>query len=238
MFESHPWLYFKVKMLQRSLKNFDSWFPEIKGEDGEARLVHQMIMLEIFVTTLHYAEVLAANLLAFRKKRKGFHKTLLHYKGSEVIEFYKKVKHRKLSYIANLLGYPPLFQLDSEEGRKALKKSCKYVKQRLSGIGDLYLRFNSLYNSYKHGLRVCVAESFDPKDSTPYAFVAWPPVKEKLDQVMIMRLGRPAKEIEMCEFMVSVLHAVTETYRKRILKGEKTFTVVAFGNKKRPEAIA
>ena len=225
-------------MLQRALQNFDSLFPEIKEEDEEAGLIHQMIMLEIFVTTLHYAEVLAANLLAFRKKRKRFHKTLLHYKGSDVIQFYKKIKHRKLSYVANLLGYPPLFQVDSGEGRKALKESCEYVRQRLSEIGDLYLRFNSLYNSYKHGLRVGVAQSFDPKDSTPYAFVVWPPLKEKLDQVMVMRLGKPEKEIEMCEFMVAVLHAVTQTYTKRILKNEESFNVVVFGNKKRPEANA
>lgn len=225
-------------MLQRALQNFDSWFPEIKEENGEAGLVHQMVMLEIFVTTLHYAEVLAANLLAFRRKRKRFHKKLLHYKGSEVIEFYKKIKHRKLSYIANLLGYPPLFQVDSKEGKKALKESCEYVRQRLSEIGHLYLKFNSLYNSYKHGFRVGIAQSFDPKDSTPYSFVLWPPLKEKLDQAMIMRLGKPEKEIEMCEFMVAVLNAVTETWRKRVLKNEESFNVAVFGYNKRSEANA
>lgn len=240
MYGSHPWLYFKVKMLQRALENFSSWFPEIKGEDNEEpRLAYQMIMLEIFVTTLHYAEVSAANLLAFRRKRKRFHKTLLDYVGSDIIDFYKKIKHRRLSYIANLLGYPPLFKLDSKEGRETLKRSCKYVRQRLSEIGDMYLRYNSLYNSYKHGLRVCTAESFDPEDSTShaFAFVAWPPLKEKLDTIMLMRFEKPEKEIEMCKFMLSVLNAVTETYEKRILKNEKSFTVVAF-DKKSPETNA
>lgn len=225
-------------MLQRVLQNFDSWFPEIKVEDKEASLVHQMINLEIFVTMIHYAEVLAANLLAFRKKRKRFHKTLLFYKGSEIIDFYKKVKHRKLSYIANLLGYPPLYQIDSEEGRRSLRKSCIYVKQKLSEIGDLYIRFNSLYNAYKHGLRVGVAQSIDPEDSTPYAFVMWPSQKEKLDRAVLMRFGKPEREIERCEFMVAVLNAVTETFRKRILENEESFNVTVFDDKERPKTNA
>lgn len=231
MYQSHPWLFFKVKMLHKALQNFSSWFPEIKKEDDEADLLCQMINLEIFVTTLHYAEVLAANLLAFRKKRKRFHKTLLSYKGSEIFDFYKKIKHRRLSYIANLLGYPPLFQIDSEEGRNALRKSCIYVKQRLSEIGDRYLKFNSLYNAYKHGLRVGVAQSIDPKDEKPYAFVVWPLRKEELSKAMLMRLGKPEIEIELCEFMLSVLGAVTETFRKRVMKKEESFNVIAFTGK-------
>lgn len=238
MYQSHPWLFFKVKMLQRTLQNFDSWFPEIEKEDKEAGLVHQMINLEIFVTMLHYAEVLAANLLAFREKRKRFHKILLFYKGSDVFEFYKKIKHRRLSYVANLLGYPPLFQIDNEEGRRSLKKSCMYVRRKLSEIGDLYIRFNSLYNAYKHGLRVGVAQSIDSKDSTPYAFVMWPSQKEKLDRAMLMRLGKPEREIEICGFMVAVLNAVTETFRKRILENEESFNVTVFGDKERPKTNA
>jgi len=220
-------------MLQRVLQNFDSWFPEIKFEDKEASLVHQMINIEIFVTMLHYAEVLAANLLAFRKKRKRFHKILLSYKGSEIIEFYKKIKHRRLSYIANLLGYPQLFQVDSKEGRKSLKKSCMYVRERLSEIGDLYIRFNSLYNAYKHGLRVGVLQSIDPKDSTSYALVMWPVQKEKLDRAMLMRLGNAEREIEICGFMVAVLDAVTDTFRKRTLESRESFNVMVFDDKKK-----
>jgi len=228
MYQSHPWLYFKVKMLHKALKNFSSWFPEIEKEDEDADLLCQMINLEIFVTTLHYAEVLAANLLAFRKKRKRFHKTLLSYKGAEIFDFYKKIKHRRLSYIANLLGYPPLFQINSEEGRKALKKSCIYVRQKLSEIGDFYLKFKSLYNAYKHGLRVGVAQSFNPKDETPYAFILWPLRKEELSEAMLMRLGKPEIEIEMCEFMLAVLNSVTETFRRRIMKKEESFNVIVF----------
>ena len=236
MCESHLWLFFKVKMMQKALQNFDSWFPETKEEDGEAGLIHNMIKLEIYVTTLHYAEVLAANLLAFRKKRKRFHKTLLSYIGSDIFEFYKKIKNRRLSYIANLLGYPPLFQVDSEKEKRALKKSCIYVRRKLSEIGDLYLRFNSLYNAYKHGLRVGVSQSIDPKDPTPYAFIVWPPRKEKLDEAIVMRFGKLEPEIEMCEFMVAVLHAVTETFRKRILQDKDSFNVVVFGDNKRTES--
>jgi len=228
-YQSHPWLFFKVKMLERVLQNFHSWFPEIEFNDEKASLVHEMIRLEILVTTVHYAEVLAANILAFRERRKRFHRILLSYKVSEVIDFYEKMKHRRLSYIAKLLGYPALFQITDEKGRETLKTSCEYVKRRLSEIGDFYLRFNSLYNAYKHGFRVGVAQSAPPPGFEPYAFTLWPPDREKLDEAIVMRLGQPEKEIEMCAFMVSLLNAITETFSQRILNRKPSFTTRIFG---------
>jgi hypothetical protein len=231
MYQSFPWLLFKVEMLKKSLKNFDSWFPEIQIENEEPRLIHEMIKLESVVTTVHYAEVLAANLLAFRMRRKTFHKTLLSYKGEDIISFYVRIRHRPLTYIAKLLGYPALFQIRSKKGRAALMNSCKYVKKRLSEIGDYYLRFNSLYNAYKHGFRIGVFESGVP-DEKPYAVILWPPEREKLAEAIVMRLGLDVEpEYEMCQFMTSVLGSVTQTFIQRVLKKESSFTARAFGPK-------
>lgn len=230
MYQSHGWLFFKVRMLKKLLQNFDSWFPEMNVENEEASLIHQMIKLEIVVTTVHYAEVLAANLVAFRKRRKRFHKTLLSYKGSDIIEFYVRIKHRPLSYVAKLLGYPAFFQIQSKKGRETLRSSCEYVKKRLSEIGDYYLRFNSLYNAYKHGFRIGVFESAPPPDYEPYSAIMWPPEKDKLDQAIIMRLGLGAEfEYEMCQFMFSLLNSVTDTFIQRIMKKKLSFTTRVFG---------
>lgn len=233
MFQAHPWLFFKVKMLERVLQNFGSWFPEITVEDEGPSLVHEMIRLEIVVTTVHYAEVFAANLLAFKRKQKRFHKTLLSYRGSEIIDFYKKIKHRSLSYIANLLGYPALFQIRDKQERELLIRSCKYVKEKLSEIGCYYLKHLSLYNAYKHGFRVAVAEQAPPPemvpaDFEPYAFIMWPPKEKKLDVAIVMRCGDPKIEIEMCSSMCGVLNAVTNTFTERILRKKQTFTATVF----------
>jgi len=45
---------------------------------------------------------------------------------------------------------------------------------------------------------------------------------------MLMRLGKPEIEIEMCEFMLAVLNSVTETFRRRIMKKEESFNVIVF----------
>jgi len=232
MFQGHPWLFFKVKMLEKALKNFSSWFPEIEVEDERASLVHEMIRLEMVVTTVHYAEVFAANLLAFKKKRKRFHKTLLSYRVSEVTDFYKKIKRRKLPYIASLLGYPALFQVPDEKQRELLMKSCKKVQEKLSEIADYYLTHLQLYNAYKHGFRIGVLQQapppeIAPPDFEPFAFIMQPLNKNKLNRVKFQRIGKVEKEVELCNFMVNVLTAVTETFSQRVLEKKETFTALS-----------
>jgi len=229
MYQSYPWLLFKVEILKKSLENFDSWLPEIEVDNKDSSLIHEMIKLETVVTTVHYAEVLAANLLAFRKGRKRFHKALLSYKGDAIFSFYAQIKHRPLSYIAKLLGYPALFQIRSPKERAILRNSCKYVKKRLFEIGKYHLMFNSLYNAYKHGFRIGVFETGTPEEKL-YPVILWPPEREKLAQATIVRLGLDVKpEHEMCQFMTSLLGSVTETFIQRVMKREASFTATAFG---------
>ncbi len=67
---------------------------------------------EVVFFDIHYAEVFAANLLAMKRMKKTYHRTLLDYRTKEIIDFYKEIKYKPLSYIAKLLGYPPLCRVN------------------------------------------------------------------------------------------------------------------------------
>lgn len=222
MFQGHAWLHFKVKMLERVLQDFDSFFTEIGVENEKSSLIHEMIRLEIIVTTVHYAEVVAANLLAFKTKHKRYHKKLLSYSVSAVNDFYKKIKQRQISYIADLLGYPPLHQISDVKAREQLERSCKKVREMLSEVADHYNKYRLLYNAYKHGFRIGVAKSAPP-DAEPYPFILYLPQRGEFDTVTLARTSLQ-KEIAMSDFMFSVLESVTQTFTQRVLKGEEKWT--------------
>jgi hypothetical protein len=78
--------------------------------------------------------------------------TLSSYYVGDVINFYSKIRDGKTSYVANLLGYPPLSWQGQKE-REVLEKSCATVKDHLDSVGSYYRLFVDIYNAYKHGYR-------------------------------------------------------------------------------------
>lgn len=134
LFAGHHILFLKIDILNKLIENFDySLFPTINldTEDKKSeykKLICELLRLEIIVTTVHYAEVFASNLLAMKKKIKRFHKFLLSYNVPDIINFYQNIGKRRLSYISNLLGYPPLHLIDDIKRQNYLKKYCAYVE--------------------------------------------------------------------------------------------------------------
>lgn len=225
MFQGYPFLFFKIRMIEKNLKDFKSLWPEV--DEGTSHLIKDMLKIEASITTVHFSEVFASNLLAFKKGIKRFHKTLLSYSVGDVDEFYEKIGKRRISYIANLLGYPSLHQIEDEELKENLKKSCITVRNKMNEIGEYYLHFKDLYNSYKHGFRIGVAESgYDEL----YPVIIYLDDRKKLDTGKIMRFGELiSKEIEYCNFMTHILGAVTETFIDRVLYKKESWTVTSWG---------
>jgi hypothetical protein len=109
-----------------------------------------------------FSETLGATAIAFlNTKIKG--SNMVHSKGDEqkivlntlssyhvgdVTNFYSTIKSRRTSYIAELMGYPPL-SLQGKEQREVLEKSCVTVRDLLDLVGSYYILFDDVYNANK-----------------------------------------------------------------------------------------
>ena len=63
MFQGYPFLFFKIKMIEKNITEFESLWSEI--DESTSPLLKDMLKVEASVTTVHFAEVFASNLLAF-----------------------------------------------------------------------------------------------------------------------------------------------------------------------------
>ncbi len=103
-------------------------------EDKEAELLtKEAIRIEIIATTIHYAEVFAATLLAMRKYKR-FHKFLIDYKVWEIEKFYGEITQRNKSYVTGLLQYPQLHKIQPETTRKYFNQSAKDAHKELKAL--------------------------------------------------------------------------------------------------------
>lgn len=107
------------------------------------------------------------------------------------------------------------------------------VKKKLGEIGTLFLKYNELYNNYKHGFRIAIITTGNPEIEDLCAATMWPIKKgleanKAMNKAMIMRIENTEQEIQLCGFMCQVLHETAETFRLRVLEKKQEFKVVAF----------
>lgn len=153
MQHGHYLLFMKSLMLKSAMDDFSLWL-KIPVEDPETNLIwKELIRVEMLATTVHYAEVFAASLIGM-KRYKRFHKFLLDYRPSEIIEFYKRIPERRTNYLIRLLQYPPLHQVSDPKWKNELAHSAKDVHFDLKRLAKFYFKWHDFYNTYKQGLRL------------------------------------------------------------------------------------
>src|SRR5919198_3558021 len=81
----------------------------------ERRKMAQILKLQAITKFCHYAENVAAIAIAFkstyrdeREEIKGIFNKIFTYSIGEIVDFYENMEKRQFSYIAKILGYPPL----------------------------------------------------------------------------------------------------------------------------------
>jgi hypothetical protein len=118
----------------------------------------------------HFVETLGATALAFinammkgtfiryskNEEEKKVLEFLTNYDVGDVVNLFRDISKRKISYIADFMGYPPFF-MQEENNKKLLNTSCNTIKELLTSIGQYYNGYRDIYNAYKHGYRTIPA---------------------------------------------------------------------------------
>lgn len=225
----HILLFMKSKMIKKFLDN-PNLFREKPMDDKEAEVLEkELLRIELIATTVHYAETFASTLLAMRKYKR-FHKFLLEYKTFEIRDFYEKIPKRRLSYIAKLLQYPQLHQIQPSEWRKSFEESIKDARDELKLLSEFYLNWLDFYNSYKHGFRVFASKPNPYEDDlTMSCFLD----KKKLNAMNIRITSDSVdKAVSLCEFMCKFLTNAESMFSQRVLEKKERFEIEIFTKNK------
>lgn len=137
------------------------------SETDLAERMNRFLRLMLISKYCHFAEILGATAIAFlnAKMKSSFVRyskdeeekkvldILSSYTVGDVVNFYISISKRRISYIADFMGYPPLFMQEIEK-QKILITSCNTIKEVLDLIRSYYIKYKDIYNAYKHGYRV------------------------------------------------------------------------------------
>ncbi len=223
---NHHLLFIKSRILSKELQKLE----KKKTKSGLEKLVNrqeqELIRIEIMATTVHYAEIFASLLLGMKKYRQ-FHKFLLEYKVSEIIDFYKNLPKRKPQYVAKILQYPYPNKYVDQRLHGDLKKTISDVTIELKKLAKFYLTFRSFYNSYKHGFRIM---TFSPGEEPPgdpdEIFTAYFEDPRKLNTMRSVNTRKNVTTaLDLCEFIFKFLDNAQNIFEQRVMRKEKQFTI-------------
>src|SRR5919106_1854547 len=164
-------LEFEISCIRKVMETLkELFFLDIKHsrftETEVTQRMNRFLYLMLITKYCQFAETLGATAVAFLDtKIKGSNmvhskdeeqkivlNTLSSYHVGDAVNFYSAMKSRDTSYIADLMGYPPL-SLQGGEEREVLEKSCITVRDLLDSIGSYFKLFIDVYNANKHGYR-------------------------------------------------------------------------------------
>src|SRR5438132_1209396 len=130
LLHGHYLLFIKSRIMKAALDDPNHLLKSLIEEKEHELVLKELIRIEIIATAIHYAEVFAASLIAMRRYKR-FHKFLLDYEIPEIIDFYKNITGRRLTYILNLLQYPKLNLIQDKKLRSEVIASAHDVKSEL-----------------------------------------------------------------------------------------------------------
>lgn len=227
---AHHLLFVKSGIMKRAMDDL-RWLKTDDVNKEEIReselLTKELIRLELIANTVHYAEVFAASLLAMTKF-KQFHKFLLEYSPTEIIEFYKGIPKESISYMSTLLQYPPLHKISPSPDKDELLQSLNEVHDEIQRVARFYLDWHEVYNSYKHGLRIAFGK---PNPSEDYTVIAYPISTKKLDTLRMHITDEEVGTcISLCEFMWKILNNAESNFVQLVLEKKEgtSFTLEIF----------
>lgn len=223
------WPALKVDSLDYTIKNiskvYKSSFKGPISRDDKASIKEQ-VKLEIIITVLHYAEILASYLLAFKDGRRAIQRSLFSYRVADVDSFYKEIKTKRLSHIMRLFSYPQPYQLKSTVISKRVLKSSNKIKKELITIGNYYIEHRDLYNSYKHGLRVGILATEGPRPNISQRVITYfVPDRAYYPATAVVTRLDYKKACKLAYKIAALLHNATNQYLERVIDEKAKFSL-------------
>ena len=180
-----------------------------------------LLVLELVSKFCENAEALAAFALAFATQfymdglsPEEVWKKLAQYQTVEIVNFYRSIKRKGPSYIANLAGYPPL-DLQESQSKAVLLRSTKQLAGYLNLVAEYYMNLRELYNAYKHGFRVFPARHTD--ETTRQESVAFTYIDRNAQAIAVsLDDNRVRRLYDLCVGMSQLLHLMLEWHRFRL----------------------
>lgn len=224
------WPSLKIDSLVFAYNNFSDVFSSsFKGKitNQTKEIIRAQIKLEIVITSVHCAEILASYLIAFEKKGKAIQRVLFNYKVKNVNEFYSSIQNKNISYIAKIFSYPQPYQVIGQTYKSKIKKSCIKIKKELSDIAKYYSQNLIMYNSYKHGMRISVFLSGEPNSRKRHGIIGYltPDNSYYPASVTMIRLDH-TKAVKITSKMTALLINSTQNYRNRLNKNTKELITI------------
>ena len=208
-------LYLKTIKLYEMYNNPEKFFPELKINKQLSGELKGYLKIEILVSVVQFAEIFGIYLLCFHERKKEFHKKLLDYKVSEVINFFENIEIRRIPYFRKILGYPAFNQISDKTASIKLNESSKNFKKKLVLISDFYLKYRLLYNSYKHGFRIF--PMFDKNYSSGIMVI-----NRDKKSVTIYNVNVD-KAVDLLKWMMPVLKNTLKVFKERIFNGKLSY---------------
>ena len=222
--EAGSWLMIKMELLKNLAVNtgdFASKVFEDKVDKHQLKKIQGLAAMEMVISTVHYAEVLASYLIGFRQG-KTIQRKLLSYKADEIKYFYSNINKKSLAYIAKLFSYPQATQTDSKKLKRFINTSCRRTKKDLVEVGKYYLENLELYNSYKHGFRIAYLQPGEVSDYGKGVGVIAHLNHDKnfYPASFTVQAISWRKPLKISKIIYGILHTARNNFNARFVKGE------------------
>lgn len=137
-----------IRILKDNFENPSRIFPEMNPQS-----VKDQIYIETLMKFCKFAEDLGGLITSRDKDMFEFAQKFSKYNVKKVISFYKSLPLDN-NKISEIFSYPKIEIQKSGEAKSYLQNSHKHIKDSLEEIKEDYLKYRSVYNSYKHGYRI------------------------------------------------------------------------------------
>jgi len=224
------WSSLKIDSLVFTYKNINSVYKTTfkdKINRREKEIIRAQIKMEIVVTAVHCAEILASYLLAFEKQGKAIQRSLFKYQVSDVNKFYSSIRRKGVPYIAKIFSYPQPSQVEDQNIKRKIRRACDKIKKELADIGKYYSQNLDMYNSYKHGMRISAFSSEEENSKDYHGIIGYltPDKSFYPAKVTLIRIDHK-KAVKLSLKMTSLLLNCTQNYLNRTINGEKESVIL------------
>lgn len=154
-------LAFPAELLRRSMtEKFNEIFSEYSSDSYSYQYVKWALGVEVIQKFCQMSETLAAHLIASKnvgnnyESYEGYVDTILTYNVGDAVSFYQSVSQMSDADLIQVMCYPEPDDQEDGKAKEALESSLLELKTDLEIIGEEYIKFKEIYNSYKHGCRL------------------------------------------------------------------------------------
>lgn len=204
------WQVIKIKNYIYSIENTESFCKTIGlGQNSDLASINIYLMIEIIASTMVLIESLATVMESIMKNPRNLQNG---FKVANPTRFYKSI---------DSLNYDDYLKILSAPTRNSLcnAKICD-LNERLDNFGKMLIEFKKyyfneldLYNSYKHGFRLFLTETYQG-DNNYIDTLAYFSQSNKLNELQVRCLESDSdKHLKMAEKTVKLLRTIISNHK-------------------------